>query len=120
MYETADEIKSRKLEEIADYQMIEVFRLLADATDKRCLVHGRLRYLDKDLLNKCVHLIMIYENKKTMKEVSNLLGITSVTLSSLISNNDKQTSNRVSVDNIIKGMNDIADRLERNAKNNQN
>ncbi|MGZ9788525.1 hypothetical protein [Staphylococcus pseudintermedius] len=32
MYETADEVKSRKLEEIADYQMIEVFRLLADAT----------------------------------------------------------------------------------------
>ncbi|EGQ2789536.1 hypothetical protein NAC36_002436 [Staphylococcus pseudintermedius] len=120
MYETADEVKSRKLEEIADYQMIEVFRLLADATDKRCLVHGRLRYLDKDLLNKCVHLIMIYENKKTIKEVSDLLGITSVTLSNLIGKNDKRTSNRLSVDKIIKGMNDIADRLEENSQNNRN
>lgn len=116
MYETADEIKSRKLEEIADYQMIEVFRLLADATDKRCLVHGRLRYLDKPLLNKCVHLIMVYENKNTIKEVSELLGITSVTLGSLIGNNNKQTSNRLSVDKIIQGMNDLADKLEHNAQ----
>lgn len=117
MYETADEIKSRKLEEMADYQIVEVIRLLADATDKRCLVHGRLRYLDKPLLNKCVHLIMAYENKRTIKEVGDLLGITNVTLGSLLGKNDKQTSNRVSVDKIIKGMNDLADKLESNTQN---
>ncbi|MFH0717409.1 hypothetical protein WMC59_11515 [Staphylococcus delphini] len=116
MYETADEIKSRKLEEMADYQIIEVIRLLADATDKRCLVHGRLRYLDKPLLNKCVYLIMAYENKSTIKEVSELLDITNVTLGSILGKNDKQTSNRISIDKIIKGMYDLADRLERKAQ----
>ncbi|MGZ9788526.1 hypothetical protein [Staphylococcus pseudintermedius] len=64
---------------------------------------------------------MIYENKKTIKEVSDLLGITSVTLSNFcIGKNDDRTSNRLSVDKIIKGMNDIADRLEENSQNNRN
>ncbi|MGZ9796750.1 hypothetical protein ACTMNU_12325, partial [Staphylococcus pseudintermedius] len=45
---------------------------------------------------------------------------TSVTLSNLIGKNDKRTSNRLSVDKIIKGMNDIADRLEENSQNNRN
>ncbi|HDG9757026.1 hypothetical protein [Staphylococcus epidermidis] len=112
MYETADEIKSRKLEEIADYQMIEVFRLLAEATDKRCLLHGRLRYLDKELLNKCVHLIMIYDNINTITELCERLDITNITIRRLIGKNDKQTANRLSVDKIIKAMNDLADRLE--------
>ncbi|WP_267239610.1 hypothetical protein [Staphylococcus aureus] len=112
MYETAEEIKSRKLEEIADYQMIEVFRLLAEAIDKRCLVHGRLRYLDKDLLNKCVDLIMIYDNLNTRAELCERLDITNVTIRRLIGKNDHQTANRLSVDKIIQVMNDLADRLE--------
>ncbi|MDU0936922.1 MAG: hypothetical protein E7A88_00090 [Dermabacter sp.] len=113
MYETAEEIKSRKLEEIADYQMIEVFRLLAEATDKRCLVHGRLRYLDKELLNKCVHLIMIYDNLNTIAELCERLDISNVTIRRLIGKSDQQTANRLSVDKIIQAMNDLADKLEK-------
>jgi len=113
MYETEDEKESYKLEEQADLLIVEVLRTLADAADKRCLVHGRTRYLDKTLLNKCVHLIMIYDKTATMNKLSKKIGLSFSTLSRILNDNDELTANRVSVEKIINYMYKIADTYEK-------
>lgn len=114
MYETEDEKQSYELEKKADSLMIEVMHTLADAVDKRCLVHGRTRYLDKALLNKCVHLMLIYDETETMKQLSKKIGLSFSTLNRMLSDNDEWTANRVSVEKIINYMNKIAGTYENN------
>lgn len=109
MYETEDEKQSYRLEEKADQLILEGLRTLADAIDKRCLVHGRTRYLDKALLNKSVHLIMIYGEIETMKALSKQIGLSFSTLSRILNDNDELTANRVSVEKIIDYMYKVSD-----------
>lgn len=116
MYETEDERYSFELEQQADKLTIDVLRLLADATDKRCLIHGRTRYIDKQLLRKCVHLTMIYDDSVTMTQFSKNASIAFSTLSRMLNDNDELTANRVSVDKIINYMYEIADKYERKMK----
>lgn len=114
MYETEEEKQSYKLENKADLLIVEAMHTLADAVDKRCLVHGRTRYLDKALLNKCVHLMLIYDETETMKQLSKKIGLSFSTLNRMLSDNDEWTANRVSVEKIINYMNKIAGTYENN------
>lgn len=117
MYETEDEKQSYQLEKKADLLMVDVMQALADAADKRCLVHGRTRYIDKALLNKCVHLIMIYDDSITMKQLSKKVGLSFSTFNRILSDNGELTANRLSVEKIINYMNEIARTL--NNENNK-
>lgn len=116
MYESDNEKQSHKLEDEADTLIVDILRLLAEATDLRCLVHGKLRYLDKKLLKKCVHLIMIYDDLSTLNQLSKNINLGMSTLSKMINDSEEQTANRTSVDKIINYMYKIADKYERQLK----
>lgn len=112
MYETSEEKQSYELEQQADALIVDVMRTLAEATDKRCLVHGRTRYIDKKLLKKCVHLIMIYDDIGNMKQFCSKTTLAFSTLSRMINDNDEYTANRTSVEKIINYMYKVADDYE--------
>ncbi|OEK60603.1 hypothetical protein [Staphylococcus equorum] len=112
MHETEDEKQSYKLEQQADTLIIDVLRNLAEATDKRCLAHGRTRYLDKQLLKKCVHLTMIYDNAPTMDQFCKNTGLAFSTLSRILNDNNEYTANRANVEKIINYMYKVADDYE--------
>ncbi len=113
---TEKQAMSYRLEKEADTLMIDVLRILAETADMRCLVHGRLRMLDKPLLKKCVDLIMIYDNIPNLNQLSRKLNIGSSTLNKLINESDETTANRTSVDKLVAFMYQLADDYEKKIK----
>ena len=95
------EATSYQLEQEADRLFVQMMRTLAEAVDNRCLVHGRLRYIDVPLLNKSIHLIMIYRQIDTINQLAIELNLSFATINRMIRVSEAQTVNRKSVDKVI-------------------
>lgn len=112
MFETKEEKASYELEKKSDVLMVDVLRLLARAVDKRCMVHGRLRYIDKELLNKSIQLVMTYDKVPTLNKFAKELNVSATTLHRMIHSDSNQTVNRLTVDKVIDYMYKVADKIE--------
>ncbi|HAC5788988.1 TPA_asm: hypothetical protein GZX72_14270 [Listeria monocytogenes] len=112
MFPFESDEESYKLENESDKLMIDVLRKLSEAVDKRCIVHGKSRYLDKALLSKSIHLCMIYSEAKTLGQLTNELDISSTTMNRMLKGTENYTVNRVTVDKVIDYMNELSNKLE--------
>lgn len=108
-----NEQQSFELEQQADKIFVSMIRLLAEAVDKRCFVHGRLRYIDTPLLNKSIHLVMVYNNIKSAHQLAKKLDISFNTLNKMMNHSDSETMNRKSIDKVIELMNQTANDYEK-------
>lgn len=107
---------SYQLEEEADRLFVQMMRTLAEAVDNRCLVHGKLRYIDVPLLNKSIHLIMIYRHIDTINQLAKELELSFATVNRMIREGESKTVNRKSVDKVIDFMYRTADDYEKQNK----
>ena len=111
-----NEQQSFELEQQADKTFVNMIRLLAEAVDKRCFVHGRLRFIDTPLLNKSLHLVMIYNDIKSSHQLAKRLDISFKTLNKMMNRSDSETMNRKGIDKVIEFMNQTADEYEKKLK----
>lgn len=111
---------SYELEYEADMLFVDMIRKLADAVDERCFIHGKLRHIDANLLNKCIQLLMIYNHIESSKELSHALNLSFTTINRMMQPREAKTVNRKSVDKVIDYMKQTADKIEKNIEQNKN
>ncbi|MBO0377080.1 hypothetical protein [Staphylococcus warneri] len=111
-----DEELSYELEKQADEQFIHMIRLLAETVDKRCFKYGGLRYMDVPLLNKVLHLLMVYNDIKTLSQLAEAMNLSFTTLNRMMNHKQETTVHRKSIDKVLSYMYQTANEYEEKLK----